>query len=63
MYSKASNQIVETIIQLILKTPENWQLSIDEINFYIVAGMTMMKEIYAACGETQEELQNESKAQ
>ncbi|NLC68019.1 MAG: TIGR02556 family CRISPR-associated protein [Clostridiaceae bacterium] len=59
MYSKASNQIVETIVQLMLKTPNNWQLSVDEINFYIVAGMTLMKEIYALCGETQEELKSE----
>jgi len=54
-YSNESKQIVEQIMQLILKSPSKWPMTVDEINFYISAGMSLYKEIYAAAGESKSE--------
>lgn len=45
-YSLKSQEIVKEISKLILATKNEWKLSVDEINFYIVAGMALQKEIY-----------------
>ncbi|MDW5298887.1 MAG: TIGR02556 family CRISPR-associated protein [Sedimentibacter sp.] len=45
-YSKASREIVTAISEFIFKSPTDWKLSIDEINFYIVGGMSLSKKIY-----------------
>ena len=50
-YSNVSKAIFENIYDLLLKTPSEWDLTVDEINFYISAGMTLQKEIYIAFGE------------
>lgn len=50
-YSNVSKAIFENIYGLILKTPEVWDLTVDEINFYISAGMVLQKEVYEAFGE------------
>lgn len=49
--SNESRQVIECIMQLILKSPSKWPLTVDEINFYISAGMSLYKEIYLAAGE------------
>jgi len=54
-YSNESKQIVEQIMQLILKSPSKWPMTVDEINFYISAGMSLYKEIYAAAGVSKSE--------
>ena len=51
-YSLKSKEIVEEISRLIFSSSSDWKLSVDEINFYIVAGMALQKEIY---GEKKEE--------
>jgi CRISPR-associated protein Csh1 len=45
-YSKESEFIVKTISEYIFKSPSDWKLSIDEINFYIAGGMSLSKKIY-----------------
>ncbi|MFA6661755.1 MAG: type I-B CRISPR-associated protein Cas8b/Csh1, partial [Bacilli bacterium] len=54
-YSKASNEIVNELSKMILTSDVNWKLTIDEINFYIAAGMTMQKEIYSILEKKEEE--------
>lgn len=54
-YSEKSKEIVEEISKLIFKSNDKWKLSVDEINFYIVAGMALQKEIYGK----EEEIENE----
>ncbi len=45
-YSKGSKLIMETITDLIFSSPAQWNLSTDEINFYIAGGMALSKKIY-----------------
>lgn len=45
-YSLKSQEIVKEIAKLLLVTKDEWKLSVDELNFYIVAGMALQKEIY-----------------
>ena len=54
-YSEKSKEIVEEISKLIFKSNDKWKLSVDEINFYIVAGMALQKEIYGKEEETENE--------
>ena len=54
-YSAKSEEIVEEISKLIFASNDKWSLSVDEINFYIVAGMALQKEIYGK----EEEKENE----
>lgn len=58
-YSKASRTLIEEIFGLMLKTDPKWSMTVDEINFYISAGMSLYKEIYEACGETISVVDNE----
>lgn len=57
-YSKKSQEIVKEISRLLLASQNNWRMSVDEMNFYIVAGMALQKEIY---GKEEEETKNEGK--
>lgn len=50
-YSKESKQIVSIVTELIFTSPAKWELSTDEINFYIVGGMALMAKIYESFKE------------
>jgi len=45
-FSKVSELIANTAFKLIIETDPKWELSTDEINFYIAGGMTLSKELY-----------------
>lgn len=45
-YSLQSKEIVEEISKLIFSSEDNWKLSVDEMNFYLAAGMALQEEIY-----------------
>lgn len=45
-FSKSSEMIANTAFKLIIETDSKWELSTDEINFYIAGGMTFSKELY-----------------
>lgn len=58
-FSKSSEKIANTAIKLILETNPKWELSTDEINFYIAGGMTLSKELYNGLKEETEDEINE----
>lgn len=53
-FSKSSEIIANTAIKLIFETDPKWELSTDEINFYIAGGMTLSKELYKNLKEEEE---------
>ena len=50
-YSKASQILVEEIAELIFKSPPEWKMLNEEINFCIVGGMALSKKIYDSLRE------------
>lgn len=58
-YSKSSRKIVNYITELILQSPANWPLSVDQINFYISAGMALHEEVYSQFENTISEKEEE----
>lgn len=50
-YSKDSKILVEEVFELMLRSPADWKMLIDDINFYIVGGMTLSKKIYDSLKE------------
>ncbi len=50
-YSKASQILVEEIAELIFKSPPEWKMLNEEINFCIVGGMALSKKIYDSLKE------------
>jgi CRISPR-associated protein Csh1 len=58
--SKASGEIFEIIYEMYLRIPDSdWDMLIDEMNFYIAAGMALSKEVYGFLGEISESNENE----
>lgn len=59
-FSKSSELIANTAFKLIIETDPKWELSTDEINFYIAGGMTLSKELYDGLkDETKDKLNEE----
>ena len=58
--SKAKAQLIEVISRLLLESPTKWRISVDEINFYFVCGMSLYKEINVVLyGKEEEESEEE----
>lgn len=53
-FSKSSEIIANTAFKLIIETEPKWDLSTDEINFFIAGGMTLSREIYEKLKEEEE---------
>ncbi len=61
-YSNASRLIMENTMELIFESEPVWNLSTDEINFYIAGGMALSKKIYGGLKEEKVcQQQNEAK--
>lgn len=53
-YSKSRQQLAEEISLLFMHSNENWRLSIDELNFYFVCGMSLASKVKGILYEKEE---------
>lgn len=58
-YYEDSRQIVAFISRLLLQTPAVWPLTVNQINFFISAGMALSKEVYASLKKEQNAVKKE----
>lgn len=50
-YSNASKILVEEVTKLMFQSPSSWKMLTGEINFYVVGGMALSKQIYESLKE------------
>ena len=56
-YTKPRQELAEEISSLFLQANEKWKLSIDEINFYFVCGMSLASKVKEVLYEKEEVIQ------